>query len=89
MKENQLLDGHLSCIAGTEKKTSDSTKTVVPRDLVAIWVSLVLGLTASVVAFALEIFYFRRYDSSASKTHEQARNSDFWTSNYHRLNGVA
>lgn len=68
MRESELVAGHLSCIAGTEKKSADTTKSVAPGDLIAIWISLSLGLCGSFVGFILELLYCRFYDHNYVKT---------------------
>lgn len=69
MRENELLAGHLGCIAGTEKKSADSTKAVAPGDLVAIWVSLLMGLCGSSCVFGVELLYRRFYDKDRRPIH--------------------
>ncbi|XP_022690309.1 uncharacterized protein LOC111261243 isoform X2 [Varroa jacobsoni] len=58
MRENELLAGHLGCIAGTAKKSADTTKAAEPNDFFAIWMSLGLGLGGSTFVFVVELLYF-------------------------------
>lgn len=68
MRENELVAGHLGCLAGTDKKSADTTKAVAPGDLIAIWISLALGLCGSTGAFLLEISRHRFYGHKNRKS---------------------
>ncbi|OQR78923.1 hypothetical protein BIW11_06086 [Tropilaelaps mercedesae] len=56
MREREVLNGgHLGCLAGEDLKTSENIQQVTVYDLMTIYVSLILGLIISIVAFIAEL----------------------------------
>lgn len=58
MREKELLQGHLGCLAGRDKKTSETMKSIQVGDLDEINVALLMGLASSVTLFIIEMVIF-------------------------------
>lgn len=58
MKEKELLQGNLGCLADKDKKTSETVRSVNLQDLYEISTVLLIGLASGVVFFFAENLIF-------------------------------